>query len=114
MKIALNGHFFIQMPHPTQSSSEIIGLPSDPITIVSSPVLTGGQKRWHSKAHFLLWHRSLLSTAILMSCLYDEIKARISCRKKYSPTDEPKRKCHKPQIEPVTRPKFLDVNPDSR
>ncbi len=51
MVIAPKGHFRTQIPQPTQRFSVITGFPSTK-TIVSSPVLTGGQKYSHSLAHF--------------------------------------------------------------
>ena len=56
----------MQMPQPTQSSSDITGLPLSPMTIVSSPVRTRGQKLMHSWLHLLGWHLSLFSTAMRM------------------------------------------------
>ena len=41
--IASKGHLWMQMPHPTHSSSDMTGFPPSPMTIVSVPVLTGGQ-----------------------------------------------------------------------
>jgi len=70
MLIALNGHFFIQMPHPVQRLSVIsTDFPVELNTIVSSPVLTLGQYFIHGFSpyglHLSGLQRSLLSTAIL-------------------------------------------------
>ncbi len=58
------GRLLMHIPQPTHSSSDMIGLPSSPMTIVSSPARTLGQYFIHSWAHCFDLHRSRDSTAI--------------------------------------------------
>ncbi len=63
MLMALNGHFFTQMPQPLQSVSAMTAL--FPSTLMASTrLLTIGQKLTQSELHFLTLHLSSLSTAI--------------------------------------------------
>ena len=60
------------MPHPTQSSSEMTGFPSSPLTMVSSPALTLGQNLMHSIEQFFGLHLSFISTAIRMVTAWED------------------------------------------
>jgi hypothetical protein len=60
--IALNGHFFTQIPHPVQSDSTITGF-SFSNFMASMRLLTIGQKRWHSLPQRFGLHLSASNTA---------------------------------------------------
>jgi hypothetical protein len=66
--IALYGHFFMQIPHPTQRTSEIMGLPASNLT-ASTLLLTCGQNRWHSLLQRFGLHLAKSMTAILIVIL---------------------------------------------
>lgn len=64
--IALNGHFFTQIPHPTHKTSEISHIGDVGITSIQIfSVLLTGQPFLHSCLHLLGLHFSLLTIAIL-------------------------------------------------
>jgi membrane protease YdiL (CAAX protease family) len=71
--IASKGHLLTQIPHPTHRSSEMIGLPSSPMTTVSSPARTLGQNFMHSCAHRFDVHRSRNIMAIRITVDIDKI-----------------------------------------
>merc|ERR1719470_594554 len=68
MVTASKGHFFTQIPHPMQSSSEIVAILSLVVTSIQSlPILTTGQDFLHSCLHLLGLHLSVETMAILVS-----------------------------------------------
>jgi hypothetical protein len=79
--IASNGHFFTQIPHPTQSTSEITDTFDLDVTSTQPilPMRTTGQDLLHSRLHRFGLHRSPSTIAIRVNL--SAIAPLMDCRR---------------------------------